>query len=57
MIHHVSNIELELESYSSPSYELDNEMKDYFEVDSQTDSRKQRNYDESLTKANDKDSV
>jgi len=34
LIHKVGNIELELESFSSPSYALDDEMKDYFDAES-----------------------
>ena len=34
LVHQVGNIESELASYETPSYELDDKMKDYFEAKS-----------------------
>ncbi len=45
LIHKVGNIELEFESFESPSYELDDEMKDYFDAKFQSASCKLSNYD------------
>ncbi len=40
----MGNIELEFESFESSSYELDDEMKDYFDAESQSKSHKLSNY-------------
>ncbi len=49
LIHKVDNIESELESFGSPSYELDDKVKDYFETDSQSKPYKSNNYDKLST--------
>ncbi len=46
LIHRMGNIELEIESFRSPSYELNDEMKDYLDAESQSKSHQSNNYDE-----------
>ncbi len=49
MIHRMGNIELELESFGSSSYKLDDEMKDYLDAEFQSKSHKLTHYDELFT--------
>ena len=48
----MGNIELELESFGSPSYALDDEMKDYFDAKSQSELHNLRKYDATSTDNN-----